>query len=141
MQGWLEGYLLTGRHGFFHTYEAFATQWWIPCLTSMPSGWISARTMCPGGGRWSSLEHHAVVPGCGGKDHNGFSHQDPGYIDLVTNKSPDVVRAYFPPDANCLLSVADHCLPAAWNYINVIVSDKQKHLQYLPMDKAIEHCN
>jgi xylulose-5-phosphate/fructose-6-phosphate phosphoketolase len=73
------------------------------------------------------------------QDHNGFSHQDPGYVDLVTNKSPDVVRVYFPPDANCLLSVADHCFRSV-DYINVIISDKQKHLQYLPIEDAIAHC-
>lgn len=137
LQGWLEGYLLTGRHGFFHTYEAFAHV--VDSMFNQHAKWLD---ICKNHVPWrrsvSSL-NIMLSSLVWRQDHNGFSHQDPGYIDLVTNKSPDVVRAYFPPDANCLLSVADHCFRSV-DYINVIVSDKQKHLQYLPMDKAIEHC-
>jgi xylulose-5-phosphate/fructose-6-phosphate phosphoketolase len=137
LQGWLEGYLLTGRHGFFHTYEAFVHV--VDSMFNQHAKWLD---ICKNHVPWrrsvSSL-NIMLSSLVWRQDHNGFSHQDPGYIDLVTNKSPDVVRAYFPPDANCLLSVADHCFRSV-DYINVIVSDKQKHLQYLPMDKAIEHC-
>ena len=137
LQGWLEGYLLTGRHGFFHTYEAFAHV--VDSMFNQHAKWLD---ICKNHVPWrrsvSSL-NILLSSLVWRQDHNGFSHQDPGYIDLVTNKSPDVVRVYFPPDANCLLSVADHCFRSV-DYINVIVSDKQKHLQYLPMDKAIEHC-
>jgi xylulose-5-phosphate/fructose-6-phosphate phosphoketolase len=137
LQGWLEGYLLTGRHGFFHTYEAFAHV--VDSMFNQHAKWLD---ICKNHVPWrrsvSSL-NIMLSSLVWRQDHNGFSHQDPGYIDLVTNKSPDVVRVYFPPDANCLLSVADHCFRSV-DYINVIVADKQKHLQYLPMDKAIEHC-
>ncbi|MEM6518537.1 MAG: phosphoketolase family protein [Cyanobacteria bacterium P01_C01_bin.70] len=137
LQGWLEGYLLTGRHGFFHTYEAFAHV--VDSMFNQHAKWLD---ICKNHVPWrrsvSSL-NILLSSLVWRQDHNGFSHQDPGYIDLVTNKSPDVVRLYFPPDANCLLSVADHCFRSV-DYINVIVSDKQKHLQYLPMDKAVEHC-
>jgi xylulose-5-phosphate/fructose-6-phosphate phosphoketolase len=137
LQGWLEGYLLTGRHGFFHTYEAFAHV--VDSMFNQHAKWLD---ICKNHVPWrrsvSSL-NILLSSLVWRQDHNGFSHQDPGYIDLVTNKSPDVVRVYFPPDANCLLSVADHCFRSV-DYINVIISDKQKHLQYLPMDKAIEHC-
>ncbi len=135
--GWLEGYLLSGRHGFFHTYEAFAhvidsmfnqhAKWLDICRHEVP--WRAPVSS------WNILLSSTVWR----QDHNGFSHQDPGFVDLVTNKSPDVVRIYFPPDANCLLSVADHCLRST-NYTNVIVADKQKHLQYLSIDEAIKHC-
>lgn len=135
--GWMEGYLLSGRHGFFHTYEAFAhvidsmfnqhAKWLDICKHEVP--WRAPI------GSWNTLLSSTVWR----QDHNGFSHQDPGFVDLVTNKSPDIVRIYFPPDANCLLSVADHCLRST-NYTNVIVADKQKHLQYLSMDEAIKHC-
>ncbi|MEM6838489.1 MAG: phosphoketolase family protein [Cyanobacteria bacterium P01_C01_bin.120] len=137
LQGWLEGYLLTGRHGFFHTYEAFAHV--VDSMFNQHAKWLD---ICKNHVPWrrsvSSL-NILLSSLVWRQDHNGFSHQDPGYVDLVTNKSPDVVRVYFPPDANCLLSVADHCFRSV-DYINIIVSDKQKHLQYLPMDKAIQHC-
>jgi len=137
LQGWLEGYLLTGRHGFFHTYEAFAHV--VDSMFNQHAKWLDiCKNQVPWRRSVSSL-NIMLSSLVWRQDHNGFSHQDPGYIDLVTNKSPDVVRVYFPPDANCLLSVADHCFRSV-DYINVIVSDKQKHLQYLPMDKAIEHC-
>jgi xylulose-5-phosphate/fructose-6-phosphate phosphoketolase len=135
--GWMEGYLLSGRHGFFHTYEAFAhvidsmfnqhAKWLDICKNEVP--WRAPVSS------WNILLSTTVWR----QDHNGFSHQDPGFVDLVTNKSADVVRIYFPPDANCLLSVVDHCLRST-DYTNVIVADKQKHLQYLNMEEAIKHC-
>jgi xylulose-5-phosphate/fructose-6-phosphate phosphoketolase len=135
--GWLEGYLLSGRHGLFHTYEAFAhvidsmfnqhAKWLDICKNEVP--WRSPVSS------WNVLLSSTVWR----QDHNGFSHQDPGFVDVVSNKSPAVVRIYFPPDANCLLSVADHCLRST-NYTNIIVSDKQKHLQYLNMEDAVQHC-
>ncbi|MEM8502923.1 MAG: phosphoketolase family protein [Cyanobacteria bacterium P01_D01_bin.1] len=137
LQGWLEGYLLSGRHGLFHTYEAFAHV--VDSMFNQHAKWLD---ICKNHVPWrrsvSSL-NILLSSLVWRQDHNGFSHQDPGYIDLITNKSPDVVRAYFPPDANCLLSVADHCFRSV-DYINVIISDKQKHLQYLPMNEAIQHC-
>lgn len=138
LQGWLEGYLLTGRHGLFHTYEAFAHV--VGSMFNQHAKWLD---VCQREARWrepvSSL-NIMLSSLVWRQDHNGFSHQDPGYIDLVTNKSASVTRIYFPPDANCLLSVADHCLRST-NYINVIVADKQKHLQYLDLDQAIAHCS
>ncbi len=137
LQGWLEGYLLTGRHGLFHTYEAFAHV--VDSMFNQHAKWLDiCRHHVPWRRSVSSL-NILLSSLVWRQDHNGFSHQDPGYVDLVTNKSPDVVRVYFPPDANCLLSVADHCFRSV-DYVNVIVSDKQKHLQYLPMDEAIKHC-
>ena len=137
LQGWLEGYLLTGRHGLFHTYEAFAHV--VDSMFNQHAKWLD---ICKNHVPWrrsvSSL-NILLSSLVWRQDHNGFSHQDPGYVDLVTNKSPDVVRVYFPPDANCLLSVADHCFRSV-DYINVIVSDKQNHLQFLPMDEAVQHC-
>ncbi|NEQ54090.1 MAG: phosphoketolase family protein, partial [Leptolyngbya sp. SIO3F4] len=137
LQGWLEAYLLTGRHGLFHTYEAFAHV--VDSMFNQHAKWLDiCRSHVPWRRSVSSL-NILLSSLVWRQDHNGFSHQDPGYVDLVTNKSPDVVRVYFPPDANCLLSVADHCFRST-DYINVIISDKQKHLQYLPMDEAIAHC-
>jgi xylulose-5-phosphate/fructose-6-phosphate phosphoketolase len=137
LQGWLEGYLLTGRHGLFHTYEAFAHV--VDSMFNQHAKWLD---ICKNEVSWrapvSSL-NILLSSTVWRQDHNGFSHQDPGYIDLVTNKNPDVVRVYLPPDVNCLLSVADHCLRST-NYVNVIVADKQKHLQFLSMDDAIKHC-
>jgi xylulose-5-phosphate/fructose-6-phosphate phosphoketolase len=137
LEGWLEGYLLTGRHGFFHTYEAFAHV--IDSMFNQHAKWLDiCKNHVPWRAPVSSLNIllSSVV---WRQDHNGFSHQDPGFLDLVTNKSKDVVRIYLPPDANCLLSVADHCLRSK-DYINVIVADKQNHLQYLSMDEAVKHC-
>jgi xylulose-5-phosphate/fructose-6-phosphate phosphoketolase len=137
LQGWLEAYLLTGRHGFFHTYEAFAHV--VSSMFNQHAKWLDiCRNHVPWRRSVSSL-NIMLSSLVWRQDHNGFSHQDPGYVDMVTNKSPDVVRVYFPPDANCLLSVADHCFRSV-DYINVIVSDKQNHLQYLNMDEAVKHC-
>ncbi|SKB12307.1 D-xylulose 5-phosphate/D-fructose 6-phosphate phosphoketolase [Planktothrix sp. PCC 11201] len=137
LEGWLEGYLLTGRHGFFHTYEAFAHV--IDSMFNQHAKWLD---ICKNEVSWrapiSSL-NLLLSSTVWRQDHNGFSHQDPGFLDVVTNKSASVTRIYLPPDANCLLSVADHCLKST-NYINVIVADKQKHLQFLTMDEAIKHC-
>ncbi|PLS69624.1 MAG: phosphoketolase [Cyanobacteria bacterium M5B4] len=137
LEGWLEGYLLTGRHGLFHTYEAFAHV--IDSMFNQHAKWLD---ICRHEVSWRSpisslnILLSSVV---WRQDHNGFSHQDPGFIDLVTNKSADVTRIYLPPDANCLLSVADHCLRSK-GYVNVIVADKQNHLQYLNMEEAVKHC-
>ncbi len=137
LQGWLEGYLLTGRHGWFHTYEAFAHV--VDSMLNQHAKWLDiAKNHVAWRAPIASLNMllSSVV---WRQDHNGFSHQDPGFIDLVTNKSPDVTRIYLPPDANCLLSVADHCLRST-DYINVIVSDKQMHRQYLTIEAAVKHC-
>jgi xylulose-5-phosphate/fructose-6-phosphate phosphoketolase len=137
LEGWLEGYLLTGRHGLFHTYEAFAHV--IDSMFNQHAKWLDiCKNEVPWRAPVSSLNIllSSVV---WRQDHNGFSHQDPGFIDLVTNKSAEVTRIYLPPDANCLLSVMDHCLESK-NYVNVIVADKQDHLQYLTMEQAIAHC-
>jgi xylulose-5-phosphate/fructose-6-phosphate phosphoketolase len=136
LHGWLEGYLLTGRHGFFSTYESFAHV--IDSMFNQHAKWLS---IC------NNIHWREEVPSLNilitstvwRQDHNGFTHQDPGFIDVVLNKSPDVVRIYLPPDVNTLLSVADHCLRSK-NYINVIVSDKQMHLQYHDMDAAVKNC-
>jgi xylulose-5-phosphate/fructose-6-phosphate phosphoketolase len=136
-QGWLEGYLLTGRHGIFSCYEAF-----IHIIDSMFNQHAKWLDICKNEVPWrapvSSL-NILLSSLVWRQDHNGFSHQDPGFIDLVTNKSADVARIYFPPDANCLLSVANHSLRSK-DYVNVIVADKQKHLQYLTMEEAVKHC-
>ena len=135
--GWLEGYLLTGRHGFFHTYEAFAHV--IDSMFNQHAKWLdTAKNHVPW--RASVASQNILLSSTVWRqDHNGFSHQDPGFIDLVTNKSPTVTRAYFPPDANTLLVVADHCLSST-DCINVIVADKQKHLQFTTIDEAVVHC-
>jgi xylulose-5-phosphate/fructose-6-phosphate phosphoketolase len=135
--GWLEGYLLTGRHGFFHTYEAFAHV--VDSMFNQHAKWLD---ICKNHVPWRaavSSENILLSSTVWRQDHNGFSHQDPGFIDLVTNKGPSVTRIYLPPDANTLLSVADQCLRST-DYINVIVADKQKHLQFTTMDEAIVHC-
>jgi xylulose-5-phosphate/fructose-6-phosphate phosphoketolase len=135
--GWLEGYLLTGRHGFFHTYEAFAHV--VDSMFNQHAKWLD---ICKNHVPWRapvSSQNILLSSTVWRQDHNGFSHQDPGFIDLVTNKSPSVTRVYLPPDANTLLAVADHCLRST-DYINVIVADKQKHLQFTTIDEAIVHC-
>ncbi|MEN9567549.1 MAG: hypothetical protein RLZZ69_2745, partial [Cyanobacteriota bacterium] len=137
LEGWLEGYLLTGRHGLFHSYEAFVHV--IDSMFNQHAKWLDiCKNYVPWRTSVSSL-NIMLSSLVWRQDHNGFSHQDPGFVDLVTNKSADITRVYFPPDANCLLSVADHCLRSK-DYVNVIVSDKQMHLQYLTMEEAIKHC-
>ena len=137
LEGWFEGYVLTGRHGFFSTYEAFVHV--IDSMFNQHAKWLEKSK--------KEISWRAPVPSINilitslvwRQDHNGFTHQDPGFLDVVTNKSKDIVRIYLPPDANCLLSVTDHCLRSR-DYFNVIVADKQDHLQYLTMDEAVNHC-
>ena len=136
MEGMLEGYLLTGRHGFFSTYEAFAHV--IDSMFNQHAKWLSICNQLSWRRKISSL-NLLITSTVWRQDHNGFTHQDPGFLDVVVNKSADVTRIYLPPDANCLLSVADHCLRSE-NYINVIVCDKQMHLQYMDMNAAVKHC-
>ncbi len=136
LEGWLEGYLLTGRHGFFSTYEAFAHV--IDSMFNMHAKWLAMSREQAWRAPVSSL-NLLLTSTVWRQDHNGFTHQDPGFLDVVANKDPRVCRIYLPPDVNTLLSVADHCLRST-GYINVIVCDKQKHLQYLTMDQAIIHC-
>jgi xylulose-5-phosphate/fructose-6-phosphate phosphoketolase len=136
LEGWLEGYLLTGRHGFFSTYEAFVHV--IDSMFNQHAKWLETSRRLSWRAPVSSL-NLLITSTVWRQDHNGFSHQDPGFLDVVANKSPEITRIYLPPDANCLLSVADHCLRST-DYVNVIVSDKQQHLQYLDMDAAITHC-
>ncbi|WP_394753272.1 phosphoketolase [Crenothrix sp.] len=136
LEGWLEGYLLTGRHGFFSTYEAFVHI--IDSMFNQHAKWLAMSKKVPWRAAVSSL-NLLITSTVWRQDHNGFTHQDPGFLDLVVNKSPSVTRIYLPPDVNCLLSIANHCLKST-DYINVIVCDKQKHLQYLDMDAAIKHC-
>ncbi len=136
LEGWLEGYLLTGRHGFFSTYEAFVHV--IDSMFNQHAKWLAMSKEVPWRAPVSSL-NLLITSTVWRQDHNGFTHQDPGFLDVVVNKSPAVTRIYLPPDINTLLAVSDHCLQST-NYINVIVSDKQKHLQYLDMDAAIKHC-
>ena len=135
-QGWLEGYLLTGRHGFFSCYEAFIHI--VDSMFNQHAKWLQvAREL-----KWrkpiSSL-NYLLTSHVWRQDHNGFSHQDPGFVDLVANKSADIIRVYFPPDANTLLWVGDHCLKT-WNRINVIVAGKQPEPQWLSMEEAVDHC-
>ncbi|MDP1770717.1 MAG: phosphoketolase family protein [Methylobacter sp.] len=136
LEGWLEGYLLTGRHGFFSTYEAFVHV--IDSMFNQHAKWLAMSKEVPWRAPVSSL-NLLITSTVWRQDHNGFTHQDPGFLDVVVNKSPEVTRIYLPPDVNCLLTVTDHCLKST-NYINVIVCDKQKHLQFLDMDAAIKHC-
>ena len=135
-QGWLEGYLLTGRHGFFSCYEAFIHI--IDSMFNQHAKWLKVTGDIPWRRPIASL-NYLLTSHVWRQDHNGFSHQDPGFIDHVVNKKADVVRVYLPPDANTLLSVADHCLRSR-NYVNVIVAGKQPAPQWLDMDSAIGHC-
>ncbi|HYP67713.1 MAG TPA: phosphoketolase family protein [Thiobacillaceae bacterium] len=137
LEGWLEGYLLTGRHGFFSSYEAFVHV--IDSMFNQHAKWLAMSSEISWRAPVSSL-NLLITSTVWRQDHNGFTHQDPGFLDVVVNKNPKITRIYLPPDINTLLSVADHCLRST-DYINVIVADKQKHLQYLDMDAAIEHCN
>ena len=137
LEGWFEGYVLTGRHGLLSTYEAFVHI--IDSMFNQHAKWLEKSKL--------ELRWRAPIPSINilissvvwRQDHNGFTHEDPGFLDVVTNKSPEVTRIYLPPDANCLLSVTDHCLRSR-DYINVIVSDKQEHLVYLDMETAVRHC-
>src|SRR5437870_7943422 len=135
-QGWLEGYLLTGRHGFFSCYEAFIHI--IDSMFNQHAKWLKVTRQIPWRRPIASL-NYLLTSHVWRQDHNGFSHQDPGFIDHVVNKKADIVRVYLPPDANTLLSVVDHCLRSR-HYVNVIVAGKQPALQYLDMDLAIKHC-
>ena len=135
-QGWLEGYLLTGRHGFFSCYEAFIHI--VDSMFNQHAKWLKVTRAIPWRRPIASL-NYLLTSHVWRQDHNGFTHQDPGFIDLVVNKKADIVRVYLPPDANTLLSVADHCLRSR-NYVNVIVAGKQPALQWLDMKSAIEHC-
>jgi xylulose-5-phosphate/fructose-6-phosphate phosphoketolase len=135
-QGWLEGYLLTGRHGLFNCYEAFIHI--VDSMFNQHAKWLKVTRNLPWRRPIASL-NYLLSSHVWRQDHNGFSHQDPGFIDHVVNKKAEVIRIYLPPDANCLLSVADHCLRSR-NYVNVIVAGKQPALNYLPMEAAIAHC-
>ena len=135
-QGWLEGYLLTGRHGFFSCYEAFIHI--IDSMFNQHAKWLKTTREIPWRRPIASL-NYLLTSHVWRQDHNGFSHQDPGFIDRVVNKKADIIRVYLPPDANTLLSVTDHCLRSR-DYVNVIVAGKQPELQYLNMDEAIIHC-
>jgi len=135
-QGWLEGYLLTGRHGLFNCYEAFTHI--VDSMFNQHAKWLKVTRHIPWRRPIASL-NYLLTSHVWRQDHNGFSHQDPGFIDHVVNKRAEVVRVYLPPDANCLLSVADHCLRSR-DYVNVVVAGKQPALQYLSMDDAIVHC-
>ncbi|MGH6899995.1 MAG: phosphoketolase family protein [Geminicoccaceae bacterium] len=135
-QGWLEGYLLTGRHGLFSCYEAFIHI--VDSMFNQHAKWLKVTRRIPWRRPIGSL-NYLLTSHVWRQDHNGFSHQDPGFIDHVVNKKADVIRVYLPPDANTLLSVADHCLRSR-HYVNVIVAGKQPELQWLDMDAAIKHC-
>ncbi len=136
LEGWFEGYVLTGRHGFFSTYEAFVHV--IDSMFNQHAKWLEKSSELSWRADIASL-NLLITSTVWRQDHNGFTHQDPGFLDVVANKSPSVTRIYLPPDANCLLSVADHCLRST-NYVNVIVADKQPHLLYLDIDGAVKHC-
>jgi len=135
-QGWLEGYLLTGRHGFFSCYEAFIHI--VDSMVNQHAKWLKVCADIPWRKPIASL-NYLLSSHVWRQDHNGFSHQDPGFLDHIVNKKASVVRVYLPPDANTLLSVTDHCLRSR-NYINVIVAGKQPAPQWLTMDEAIQHC-
>ena len=135
-QGWLEGYLLTGRHGFFSCYEAFVHI--VDSMFNQHAKWLKVTRQIVWRRPVASL-NYLLTSHVWRQDHNGFTHQDPGFIDLVVNKKADIIRVYLPPDANTLLSVADHCLRSR-HYVNVIVAGKQPELQWLDMDAAVRHC-
>jgi xylulose-5-phosphate/fructose-6-phosphate phosphoketolase len=137
-QGWLEGYILTGRHGFFSCYEAFIHL--VDSMFNQHAKWLKAIGRDIPWRRPIASLNYLLTSHVWRQDHNGFSHQDPGFIDHVVNKKADVVRVYFPPDANTLLSVTDHCLRSR-NYVNVIVAGKQPQPQWLDMDAAVKHCS
>ncbi|GBO53625.1 xylulose-5-phosphate phosphoketolase [Pseudanabaena sp. lw0831] len=136
LEGWLEGYLLTGRHGFFSTYESFVHV--IDSMINQHCKWLEISKDIAWRSPIASL-NLLITSTVWRQDHNGFTHQDPGFLDVVVNKSAAVTRIYLPPDVNTLLSVSDHCLRST-DYVNVIVCDKQSHLQYLSMEEAVKHC-
>jgi xylulose-5-phosphate/fructose-6-phosphate phosphoketolase len=135
-QGWLEGYLLTGRHGFFSCYEAFIHV--IDSMFNQHAKWLKTTREIPWRRPIGSL-NYLLTSHVWRQDHNGFSHQDPGFIDHVVNKKAEIIRVYLPPDANTLLSVTDHCLRSR-DYVNVVIAGKQPAPQWLDMDAAIKHC-
>lgn len=135
-EGWLEGYLLTGRHGFFNSYEAFIRI--VDSMFSQHAKWLKVTNQLPWRQSIASL-NYILSSNVWQQDHNGFTHQDPGFLDHVANKKADVVRLYLPPDANCLLSTVDHCLRSR-DYVNVIVSSKHPRPQWLNMEQAVKHC-
>ncbi|KAJ9094814.1 hypothetical protein QFC20_006829 [Naganishia adeliensis] len=137
VEGWLEGYILSGRHGLLNSYEPFIHI--IDSMVGQHAKWLEVASRLGWRAPIASL-NILLTATVWRQDHNGFTHQDPGFLDVVANKSKDVTRIYLPPDANCLASVMDHCLKST-NYVNVIVADKQPHLQYLDMDSAIAHCS
>ncbi len=135
-EGWLEGYLLTGRHGLFNCYEAFIHI--VDSMFNQHAKWLKVTARLPWRPKIASL-NYLLASHVWRQDHNGFTHQDPGFIDVVVNKKAEVIRAYFPPDANCLLSVIDHCLRSR-HYVNVVVAGKHPAPQWLAMDAAARHC-
>ena len=135
-EGWLEGYLLTGRHGFFNSYEAFIRL--VDSMFAQHAKWLKTCNELPWRQDIASL-NYILSSNVWQQDHNGFTHQDPGFLDHVANKKADVVRIYLPPDANCLLSVFDHCIKSR-NYVNVMVASKHPRPQWLTMDQAVKHC-
>jgi xylulose-5-phosphate/fructose-6-phosphate phosphoketolase len=135
-EGWLEGYLLTGRHGLFNSYEAFIRI--IDSMFSQHAKWLKVTAQLPWRRKIASL-NYLLASHVWQQDHNGFTHQDPGFLDHVINKKADIVRVYLPPDANCLLSVFDHCLRSR-HYVNVVVAGKHPLPQWLTMDEAVVHC-
>ncbi|KAF2012136.1 D-xylulose 5-phosphate/D-fructose 6-phosphate phosphoketolase [Aaosphaeria arxii CBS 175.79] len=137
VEGWLEGYILSGRHGLLNSYEPFVHI--IDSMVNQHCKWIEKCLEVEWRVKVASL-NILLTSTVWRQDHNGFTHQDPGFISVVCDKSPEVVRIYLPPDANCLLSVANHCLRSS-NYVNVIIADKQEHLQFLNMEQAIAHCS
>src|SRR6185312_4563560 len=136
-EGWLEGYLLTGRHGLFNCYEAFIHI--VDSMFNQHAKWLKVTASLPWRRKIASL-NYLLASHVWRQDHNGFSHQDPGFIDHVVNKKASVVRVYLPPDANCLLSVMDHCLRSL-HYVNVVIAGKHPAPQWLTMDQAVRHCS
>ena len=135
-EGWLEGYLLTGRHGFFNSYEAFIRI--VDSMASQHAKWLKVTSALPWRAKIASL-NYILSSNVWQQDHNGYTHQDPGFIDHLVNKKADITRIYLPPDTNCLLSVFDHCIRSR-NYINVMVTSKHPRPQWLNMEQAIKHC-
>ncbi len=135
-EGWLEGYLLTGRHGLFNSYEAFIHI--VDSMFNQHAKWLKMTSQLPWRRKIASL-NYLLSSHVWRQDHNGFTHQDPGFIDHVVNKKATVVRVYLPPDANCLLSVMDHCL-RSYHYVNVIVAGKHPAPQWLNIEQAVDHC-